>query len=627
MSSSTDRDRVLGGRTLATALRGPLRAFVGSETRGAALLVLAAAVALVWANLGTSYEAVWGTTLSIRLGSWDLSLSLRDWVNRGLMAFFFFVVGLEARREADLGDLRRVRAVVLPLLAGLAGLALPALVYLACTAGSGASHAWGTAMSTDTAFTLGALSLVGPRYASRLRGFVMTVLVADDLAALVVIAVVYSGALSVAPLMVAVGLFGIAVAVRVARVRWGPVYAVLGVAAWIALLASGVDPLLVGLAMGLLAYAYPAPRTNLQQASEEFRRFREQPTGELARRARTSLEAAVSPNDRLAALWHPWTSTVIVPLFALANAGVPLGASSLRAALTSPITLGIVVGYLVGKPLAITGVSYLVTRASRQRLRPPVGWGAVAGAGAAAGIGFTVALLIASLALRGEQLEQAKIGVLTTVVLATLLSWLVFRSIDALPPRSRIRALLGDPVDLVDLAEPVDPDLDHIRGPVDAPVTLVEYGDLECPYCGRTEPVVRELLREFADLTYVWRHLPLDDVHPHARLAAEASEAAAAQGSFWQMHDLLITHQDRLEPADLVRYAEQLGLDVPRFRRELAERRHAARVDRDVDSADMAGVGGTPTFFINGRRHHGAYDLPALKAAVSAAGARAVLAR
>jgi protein-disulfide isomerase len=230
------------------------------------------------------------------------------------------------------------------------------------------------------------------------------------------------------------------------------------------------------------------------------------------------------------------------------------------------------------------------------------------------------------MALHGEQLQEAKLGVLATVVLAPLLSLGVFRLLDLLPLRRRVRALLGDPVDLVDLVDPVDADRDHVRGPADAPVTLVEYGDFECPFCGRAEPAVRELLREFAGLTYVWRHLPLDDVHPHARLAAEATEAAGVQGAFWPLHDLLLEHQGALELDDLAGYATQLGLDVDRFTRELTGRRHAARVARDVDGAELSGVGGTPTFFINGRRHYGAYALPALAAAVKAAGARAVLA-
>jgi protein-disulfide isomerase len=154
----------------------------------------------------------------------------------------------------------------------------------------------------------------------------------------------------------------------------------------------------------------------------------------------------------------------------------------------------------------------------------------------------------------------------------------------------------------------------------------VEYGDLECPYCGQAEPVIRELLAGHADVTYVWRHLPLDDVHPQARIAAEATEAAAAQGAFWQMQDLLLTHQDALKLPDLVRYAGELGLDVEAFTAAVKQRTYSARVQSDVDSADLSGVTGTPTFFINGRRHRGAFDLDTLSAAVKVAGARAVIA-
>ena len=262
-----------------------------------------------------------------------------------------------------------------------------------------------------------------------------------------------------------------------------------------------------------------------------------------------------------------------MPVFALANAGIAINGSFLSRAYTSPITLGILFGYVVGKPIGIAGASWLVTRLSRGRLRPPVGWAAVAGAGAIAGIGFTVSLLIATLAFSGTQLEEAKLGVLSAALGASVLTWLVFRATAMLPARLRIRALLGTSEVIVDLAAPVDPERDHVRGPASAPVTVVEYGDFECPYCGQAEPAVRELLAGHGDVRYVWRHLPLTDVHPHAQLAAEAAEAAAEQGKFWEMHDALFDHQDELEPRDLVRYAEDLGLDVERFRRPPAKAR------------------------------------------------------
>ena len=191
----------------------------------------------------------------------------------------------------------------------------------------------------------------------------------------------------------------------------------------------------------------------------------------------------------------------------------------------------------------------------------------------------------------------------------------------------RIRALLGTAETLVDLAVPVEPERDHIRGREDAPVTLVEYGDFECPYCGQAEGVLRELLRDAGDdVRYVWRHLPLTDVHPSAELAAQAAEAAAAQGAFWEMHDVLLEHQDALTPPDLMRYAAELGLDAERFTDDLERRAFAARIAEDVDGADRSNVSGTPTFFVNGRRHYGAYDIAALKQAVRGASARAAIA-
>ncbi|HEY6017825.1 MAG TPA: Na+/H+ antiporter NhaA [Gaiellaceae bacterium] len=605
----------------------PLRDFLRTETGSAAVLLAATVAALVWVNAdASSYDSLWGTRLSIRVGGGGVSQDLRAWVNEGLMTFFFFVVGLEARREFDMGELRQRRRVALPLLAGIGGMALPVAIYLAFTAGSGSAHGWGTAMSTDTAFALGMLALVGPRFPDRLRSFVLTVVVVDDIVALLIIATVYTEHVVPRALVVALALFAAVLGVRRAGVGHGLVYAVLGAALWVALLKSGVDPVVTGLAMGLLTYAYAPARSDLERASEIFRLFREQPTPELARSARAGVESAISPNDRLQQLYHPWTSFAIVPLFALANAGIPVDGGFLARAFTSPVTLGIALGYVVGKPAGVLGVSWLGTRLSGGRVRPPVGWASVAGGGAVAGIGFTVSLLIATLAFTGDRLEEAKLGVLTAALVSSLATWLVFRATDLLPKPLRIRALLGTAEVIVDLAVPVDPERDHIRGPEDAPVTLVEYGDFECPYCGRAEPAIRELLADRGDVRYVWRHLPLNDVHPHAQLAAHAAEAAAAQDAFWPMHDLLLERQDALRPPDLLRHAEELGLDVDRFAEDLRKRAYAGRIAEDVDSADLSGVSGTPTFFVNGRRHYGAYDVATLSAAARAARARALIA-
>jgi protein-disulfide isomerase len=213
--------------------------------------------------------------------------------------------------------------------------------------------------------------------------------------------------------------------------------------------------------------------------------------------------------------------------------------------------------------------------------------------------------------------------VLGAAILASLLSWVVFRVIARLPAGVRARHLLGTAEDMLDLSGEVDPARDHVRGPESAAVTLVEYGDYECSYCGQAELVIRELLDEFGDeLRYVWRHLPLSDVHPNAQTAAEATEAAEAQGAFWPMHDKLLVSQDELTARDLKRQADDLGLDVERFWDDLRRREHAERVADDVASADASGVAGTPSFFINGRRHQGAYDVETLSAAVRAARAR-----
>ena len=617
------------GRTAWTRnLQTPLRAFLNTETGSAAILLAAVVAALVWANVDqTSYERVWTTTLSIRFGSHGISMDLRGWINSGLMAFFFFVIGLEARREFDLGELRERRRVTLPLLAGLGGMVVPVAIFLGINAGHDSIHGWGAAMSTDTAFALGLLALVGSGLPDRLRAYLLTVAVVDDIVALLVIAVAYSGSISVGPLLVAFGLFGCILLVRAANIHLGAVYFVLGTAVWVAFYEAGVDPVVAGLLGGVIALAYPAQRTDLERASDVFRLFREQPTGELSRTARSALRTAVSPNERLQSLWHPWTSYVIVPLFALANAGVHLSAGFLSTAYSSPVTLGIIFGYVLGKPIGIVGASWLATKLSRGRLRPPVGWASVAGAGTLAGIGFTVSILIADLAFHGAELDEAKVGVLSAALLAATITWLLVLVTKRLPRRQRIRALLGTPDLIVDLADPVDPERDHIRGPLDAPVTVLEYGDFECPYCGQAEPVLRELLREHGDVAYVWRHLPLNDVHPSAQQAAEAAEAAAKQSAFWEMHDLLLEHQDALGFRELLGYAGQLGLDVDRFEEDLRTRDGSARIALDVDSADLSAVSGTPTFFINGLRHYGAYDIATLSAAVKAARARELVRR
>ena len=311
------------------SLQTPLRQFLRTETGSSAVLLTATLAALAWANINSSgYAAVWGTELSIRVGTASLADNLHGWVNSGLMVFFFLVAGLEARREFDMGELRERRRLALPVVVGLGGMVAPVLLYLAINAGRPSASGWGTAMSTDTAFALGLLALVGRGVPDRVRTYLLTFSIVDDVAGIIVIALVYSGRIDVTALGIGLGILGLVVVARWRRVRNGPAYFLLGLAAWIALFKSGIDPVVVGLVAGLLALAYPAARTDLEQASETFRLFREQPTPELAAEARESVRTAISPNDRLQQLYHPWTSYLIVPLFALATPGSPSMAAS-----------------------------------------------------------------------------------------------------------------------------------------------------------------------------------------------------------------------------------------------------------------------------------------------------------
>ncbi|HEX2895896.1 MAG TPA: Na+/H+ antiporter NhaA [Marmoricola sp.] len=622
MTSAEDADgpvlRTPWSRQFAT----PVRAFLQTSSSSAGVLTVAILVALVWANVGTTYESAWTTPLGVRLGDGSVTRDLRTWVNSGLMTLFFLVVGLEARREIDLGDLRDRGRVVLPVAAGLLAMVVPVGLYLAVNAGGDAAGGWGVAMSTDTALALGLLVVVGRDVPDRVRTFLLTVFVVDDLVALLVIGVVYADGVSVGYLLVAVALF--ALFLLVARLRLGTPASlvVIGLAVWASLLGSGIEPVIAGLAVGLVAPAYTPAREDLEQASGLFRQFREEPTPELARNAVVGLSRTLSPNDRLQRFLHPWTSHVVVPLFALANAGISIDGSFVRRAMSSSITWGIVLGYAVGKPLAVISASWVTARMTRGRVQPAVGWASVAGSGTIAGIGFTVSFLIASLAFDGEHLAEAKFGVLLAAAIAATSTWVVFRVTALIGEDRRAVALFGRAEQLVDLADDVDPERDHVRGPKDAAVTVVEYGDFQCPYCGRAEPAVRAILGD-ADVRFVWRHLPLTDVHPDAELAAQAAEAAGAQGKFWEMHDLLLAHQDHLRKPDLLTYADQLGLDVPLFQKELYSHTHLARVGQDVESADISGVSGTPTFFVNGRRQYGAFDAASLTAAVDAARVRA----
>ncbi|KOG73992.1 sodium:proton antiporter [Streptomyces antibioticus] len=596
------------------------RAFTRSENGGTAFLITAVLAALVWANTSlNTYEATWSARLSVTVGPFSLGLTLREWINSGFMALFFFLVGLDARRELDKGELRDRKWMVLCAIGGVGSMAVPALVFVAFNAGLMSVHGWGVAMSTDTAFALAILSLVGDRLPSSLRAFMLSISVMDDVVALVVLAVFYGEGFRVVPFLIASLAAGVITCMRLAKFRSGVVCCTVSLVMWCALLKAGVDPVVTGLTVGLLVITAPAGRDDLERATGLVRDFREQPTAEMQQTAVRGLVAAISQNDHLQRKFTPWVNCAVLPLFAVANSGVALSFRTVSAAFASPIAWGIICGYLVGKIVGVVGSLSLVTALSGGRLRPNVGWGAATVGGAVSGAAFTVSLLIASKAFTGNDLAYARIAILSTLVGAMVSGWVTTVVLKFMSPRRRARALLGRARPLTDLVAPVDAIRDRIRGPVDAEITVVEYGDFECPHCGRAESALREMLTDLDDVRYVWRHLPLPDVHPHAQLAAEAAEAAGDQGRFWEMHDLLLRHQDQLTAADLVRYATQLGLDVDAFRGHMKARRGLRRIEEDVSSADLSGAVGTPTFFVNGRRYYGSFDSAGLSAAVQLA--------
>ena len=603
-----------GKTAWARNLAAPIRGYLYAETGGAVVLVAAAVLALIWANVSSSsYEDVWTTRLAIDLGGHTLATDLRGWVNEGLMTLFFLVVGLEAKRELDLGELRERQRLAIPVVASLGGMTMAAVVYLAINAGGDGANGWGAAVSTDTALALGIITLLTRGRAVRMRVFLLTMVVIDDLVALLIIAFGYSEHISFVALAVAIGLFGVLIALRWAGSWRVPAAIIVGTGIWLAMFESGIDAVIAGLAIGLVTSAYPPTREELERSTDLTRAFREQPTPELAYSASASLTAAISPNERLQYRLHPWTSKVIVPLFALANAGIALGGGTLSDAMTSPVTLGIIAAYCIGKPVGVLGATFLATRRMFGGARPTLTWPALVGAATAAGVGFTVSLLVATLAFDGELLDEAKVGVLATAIIAPLLTRLALFVMARLPDELRARQLGATADAILDLAVDVDPERDHIRGNPDAPVTLVEYGDFECPYCGDAAEVIDELLHALPDeMRYVFRHLPLTDVHPNAQVAAEAAEAAAEQGKFWEMHDRLMSHQAELSMADLRADGEELGLDMEQYVHDVHRRRFAPRVAEDVASADASGVSGTPTFFVNGIRHQGVYDVQTL---------------
>lgn len=405
-----------------------LRRFLATEVGSGLLLVGATVLALAWANSPWSdaYDRLWAAELGLRINGAELVMDLKHWVDDGLMALFFLVVGLEVTREVAVGELRDRRTVGVPVLAALGGMVLPALIFVAFNAGGPGANGWGVAMATDIAFVLGALALVGPRCPDQLRLFLLTVAIVDDIGAILVIAIFYSDDLSVGPLLAAVVLVGALIALRWIRVWRSPAYVVVGLALWLAVYESGVHATIAGVLIGLLiATRAPADSAELDPYA---RALTEDTTAEHARLAGLAVKSTVSPNERVQHALHPWTSFLIVPVFAFANAGIRLDGETLRAAATSRVTIGIVVALVVGKSLGITASTLLALRLRVGILPGDIQRGQLVGGATLAGIGFTVALFIADLAFTDPDLhKEAVVGILAGSVIAASLGTLIFR--------------------------------------------------------------------------------------------------------------------------------------------------------------------------------------------------------
>jgi NhaA family Na+:H+ antiporter len=391
----------------------PLVDFLRTEAAGGVALVAAAIVALLWANSpwDASYDDVWTTHLAVALGDWELDLDLRDWINDGLMV----VVGLEIKRELVEGELRDPRRAVLPVWAALGGMVVPALVYAAFNAGGEGSDGWGIPMATDIAMAVGVLSLMGSRASPSLKLFLLALAIVDDIGAIVVIAVFYTDDIRGEALLAAAGLVVVVAAMRRAGITSIAPYAVIGAGLWLALHESGVHATVAGVALGLMTPTQPIRHPELIDAGE----LADVSSYEAARQTATAARESVSVVEWLEHQLHPWTSFVIVPLFVLANAGVPLSGPAVSDALTSSVAGGIVVGLVVGKFVGVAGFTWLAARLRVARLPEGVTWSGILGVSALAGIGFTVSIFITDLAFAGTTLEdQAKIAILAASVLA-----------------------------------------------------------------------------------------------------------------------------------------------------------------------------------------------------------------
>jgi Na+:H+ antiporter, NhaA family len=425
-------------------LLDPFQRFTHGATSGGIVLLISTVAALAWANSPwwEGYHAFWGSPLRLGVGGWELDMTLHQFINDALMAVFFFLVGLEIKREMLVGELASLRAATLPIAAAAGGMIVPALLYTAVNAGGEGAVGWGIPMATDIAFALGILALMGPGIPLGLKIFLAALAIVDDLGAVLVIAMFYTADLDVAALVGSAVLFALLVGMNRLGVRHAAAYGFVGLALWLAVLASGIHATVAGV---LTAMAIPA-RTRIdteaflaggRRTLDEFERAGMEGESVLTNRGQqdaimeleATCEAAQAPLQRLEHGLNSWVAFGIIPLFALSNAGVHLS-GSLVGALAHPVPLGVMLGLVAGKPLGITLFSWLAVRSKLAVLPQRVGWRAMVGVAFLGGIGFTMSLFIASLGF-GEGsplLDSAKLGILVGSVVAALCGWVLLRS-------------------------------------------------------------------------------------------------------------------------------------------------------------------------------------------------------
>ena len=432
MTPSAERSTFLrSDRFLARSVVRPVTRFLAIEAAGGALLIAAALVALVWANSpwSGSYESLWSSELTVSVAGHGITEDLRHWINDGLMTLFFFVIGLEIKGELVAGQLRQARDAAVPVLGAIGGMVVPAALFLAFNLDGPGTAGWGIPMATDVAFAVGVLALLGPRIPTELKVLLLGLAIIDDVGAILVIAVVYSDGVGLQALAIAAVGLGVVAVLRGARVRYLPVYVVLGSVVWLATFESGVHATIAGVALGLMAPAHPfLPEVDADRIASKLSED-EHVTAAEVRDISFRLRVSIPVTERLQDLLHPWTSYVIVPLFALANAGVPISASGLADAASSPVTIGVIVGLVGGKLVGVTGAILLAVRLGLGRLPATVTTRHVVGLAGIAGIGFTVSLFITALAYDDPVLtDQAKLGVLAASLLAALVGVVILRS-------------------------------------------------------------------------------------------------------------------------------------------------------------------------------------------------------